>query len=252
MATETITLILDTPMERGKCYIVSGTITGIADNEDIQVRIGNSADSKLLFLIGDDGDFEQQFDYLTSDTFFKSLILVIDTGADSTYDFEITNLAVKLDPECATTYCSECFNLDNCGVAPTKEYLSLSWTNFDDGFGMNYTAVPLTHTLWIKGGMRNADYPYPTEDIFSTSGGDSSVIYADSVKTKELWVEEVAEYIHDALRIGIIHDDFRINGVPYTKEPGSYSPDWDTPNSLLAPVIVKLREKVQDTKNDNC
>lgn len=248
---ETITLILDDPLERGRCYIVSGTVTGIAADEDIQVRIGNETESELLFLIGADGAFSEQFDYTSSSTFFKSLILVIDTGSDSDYEFDITDLALKLDPECSTEYCSECFNLDNCGVAPTKEYLYLEWTNNDDGFGMNYTSVPLVHSLWIKGGLRNADYPYQ-EDYFSTSGGFHFPVYVDATKTVEMIVEDVPEYIHDALRLGVVHDNFTVNGVQYSKGDGGYSPDWDTPNSLMAPVVVKLRESLQDTKNENC
>lgn len=249
--TETITLNLYTPLERGKCYILSGTVSNLGAGEDIIIKIGNSTSSENVFLISADGDFSEQFDYTSSDTYFQSLILTADSGNNETFEYNITNLALKLDPECATEYCSECFDLDNCGVSNSQEYLYLEWTNNDDGFGMNYTEVPLVHSLWIKAALRNADYPYE-EDYFTTSSGNHFPVYVDSVKTVEMWVHDVPEYIHDALRIGVVHDNFTVNGTQYSKSDGGYSPDWDTPNSLLAPVIVKIREKYQDTKNENC
>lgn len=251
MAELTIPLILDQALERGKCYVISGNTTALGIGEDVQVRIGNETQSTLLFLISGEGEFSEEFNYTHSSPFFQTVYFVIDTGADSDSDFDVTDVSLKLNPDCAQEYCSECFTLDNCGVAPTKEYLYLEWTNNDDGFGMNYTGVPLIHSLWIKGGLRNADYPY-TEDYFTTSGGTHFPVYVDAVKTIELWVEDVPDYIHDALRLGVVHDEFTVNGVEYSKADGGYSPDWDTPNSLLAPVIVKLREKYQDTRNENC
>lgn len=251
MAEFIIPLILDEPLVRGKCYILSGTMSGRESGESALFEIGNDTTKEVLGTIVSDGDFSLPFNYTSSSTFFQTLYIRERTGVDSDIDFDITNLALKLSEDCATEYCSECFNLDNCGTQPTKEYLFLEWNNNDDGFGMNYTSAPLTHSLWIKGGLRNADYPYQ-EDYFTTSGGTHFPVYVDSVKTVEMWVEDLPEYIHDALRLGVVHDNFTVNGLPYSKAEGGYSPDWDTPNSMLAPVVVKLREKFQDTKNDNC
>lgn len=251
-ATDTIPLILDESLERGKCYLIEGNLEDIIAGESIQVYMGNDTTRELITtLVFTDTTFSLPFDYTTASTFYQSLILVMNSNVKSQIEFDVTNLSLKLSPDCAQEYCSECFNLDNCGTNPTKEYLFLEWTNNDDGFGMNYTGVPLVHSLWIKGGLRNNDFPY-TEDYFTTSGGTSFPVYVDAVETIELWVEDVPAYIHQALRIGVVHDEFTVNGVEYTKADGGYSPDWDTPNSLLAPVIVKLREKYQDTRNENC
>lgn len=239
-----IELVLES-LTRGKCYILTGTMSDRDLGESALFQIGNSTTKDVLGSIVANGDFSLFFDYETADTFYKS-IYIIENG-----DFNLTNLELKLDSACATEYCSECFDLDNCGVSNSQEYLYLEWTNNDDGFGMNYTEVPLVHSLWIKGALRNADYPYE-EDYFTTSSGNHFPVYVDSVKTIEMWVHDIPEYIHDALRIGVVHDSFTVNGSQYAKSDGGYSPDWDTPNSLLAPVIVKLREKYQDTKNENC
>lgn len=239
-----IELVLE-PLTKGKCYIITGTMSERDTGESALFQIGNDVSKDVVGSITANGDFSLSFDYETTATFYKSLFIT-ENG-----DFNITNLELKLDTECATEYCSECFDLDNCGVSNSQEYLYLEWTNNDDGFGMNYTGVPLVHSLWIKGALRNADYPYE-EDYFTTSSGTHFPVYVDSVKTIEMWVHDLPTYIHDALRIGVVHDLFTVNGVEYTKGEGGYSPDWDTPNSLLAPVIVKLREKFQDTKNENC
>lgn len=251
MAEFIIPLTLDQQLERGKCYLLTGTMAGRESGESALIQIGNDTTKDLLGTLVADGDFSLPYSYTTSSPYAQTLYIAERTGADTDVDFQITDLALKLNPSCAEEYCSECFSLDNCGVAPTKDYLHLEWTNNDDGFGMNYTGVPLIHSLWIKGGLRNEDYPY-TEDYFTTSGGTHFPVYVDSVKTIEMWVEDVPAYIHDALRLGVVHDEFTVNGVDYAKAEGGYSPDWDTPNTLLAPVIVKLREKYQNTKNENC
>lgn len=245
-----IELVLE-PLQRGKCYIFSGTMTDWVTGQGISVLIGNSTETFPLGAVATNGDFTFSFYYTSSDTFYKSIYILENPLTGDPATFDIINLSVKLDPDCATEYCSECFELDNCGVSNSQEYLYLEWTNNDDGFGMNYTSVPLIHSLWIKGALRNADYPYE-EDYFTTSSGTHFPVYVDSVKTVEMWVHDLPEYIHDALRIGVVHDSFTVNGREYAKADGGYSPDWDTPNSLLAPVIVKLREKFQDTKNENC
>lgn len=251
-ATEVISLIFDEPLERGKCYLLTGVLSGRVSGEHFQIRVGNDTTEEFITTIVTNGDFSVPIDYTASSPFYKFVSLTLFSNVNDTINFDITELSLKLDPECAQEYCSECFTLDNCGTNPTKEYLYLEWTNNDDGFGMNYTGVPLIHSLWLRAGLRNEDYPY-TEDYFTTSGGTHFPVYVDSVKTVELWVDDgVPAYIHDALRLGIVHDEFTVNGVEYTKGDGGYSPDWDTPNSFLAPVIVKLREKYQDTRNENC
>lgn len=239
-----IRLILDLNLTRGKCYTVSGTASGIGAGESALIEVGNATTTDSVGTVNADGDFSFDFNYTASATFYKSLYF-IETGT-----FDITNLSLKLDSDCATQYCSECFDKNDCDYP--GETLNLKWTNnTKDAFGLNYTAVPLTHTLTVKGGLRNYDYNYD-EEYFNTSKGFNFPVYVDSIKQIEMWVHDVPEYIHDALRIGIVHDDFRVNNVKYTKVEGGYSPDWDTPNSLLAPVIVKLREQTQDTKNRNC
>lgn len=241
-----IRILLDTTLERGKCYKLTGSAV-VVFPEELSFYIGNETAKDLIFTIpSSPGSFELDFSYDSDDTFYQSIYVDLNGN-----DIDITDLAVTLDPECATEYCSECFQKQECPDPPNHEEMFLKWTNDDDGFGMNYTALPLVHTLWLKGGLRNDDYTYD-EEYFTTSDGKNFPVYVDAIKQVSMYINDIPAYIHDALRLGIVHDEFSVNGTLYTKGDGGYSPDWDTPNSLLAPVIVKIREQIQDTKNQHC
>lgn len=231
------------PLECGRCYIITGTLVSTSGSSNFAWSIGNTYEGTLFPVVSGLGDFSQSFEY-TGDILYETIYI------ENTNAPVIDNLELKLSEECAEEYCSECFSLEDEQCC-SGEYLTLQWTNNDDGFGFNYTSMPLVHSLTIKGGLRNADYPYD-EDYFNTSSGRFFPVYVDAVKTQEMWVERIPEYIHDALRLGVVHDEFTINGQTYSKAEGGYSPDWDTPNSFLAPVIVKVRKRTQNTKNVNC
>lgn len=231
------------PLEEGRCYTLSGTVVA-SSGDGVIFYIGNDETTYTigspLYTNGQTIDLD--FTY-TVGRYYQKLFMDL-TGEN----IQVNDLRLELSPECAEKYCSECFSLEKC---EEPEYLTLEWTNDDDGFGINYTSLPLVHSLTVKGGLRQADYTYD-EDYHTTSAGRFFPVYVDSVKMQEMWVERVPEYIHDALRLGVVHDHFTINGVSYSKAEGGYSPDWSTPDSFLAPVIVKVRQRTQDTKNINC
>lgn len=240
----TIQLEIGNDLEKGKCYIITGTMTNRDVGESARFEIGNDQTTDIIGTITANGAFSLSFDYEADDTFYQTLY-IFESG-----DFDITDLALNLDESCAVQYCSECFKLNNC-VADTPEVVYLEWTNNDNGFGINYESMPLIQSLYLTGGIRNMNYDYE-EDNFIDSKNGFSVLYSSRTKLVELWIHDIPEYLHDALSAGIMHDEFTVNGVAYGKPEGGYSPDWETPQSLMAPVIVKLREKVQDTKNINC
>lgn len=246
-----IRLVLDTELERGKCYTFAGTV---AANTNVIFYIGNEVQKTFLLQVTTAGaefsfshtkDTLAPLNYTTASTLYNSLYVEFITEGD------ITNLAVKLDEQCALEYCSECFKLEDCTYPSSQELVYLEWTNKDDGFGFDYTSLPLIHSVWLKGGLRDDDYTYD-EEYFSTSNGRHFPVYVDAVKTQALYINEIPAYIHDAIRLGVVHDDFKINGVRFTKAEGGYNPDWNTPESLLAGVIVRVREQTQNTKNYHC
>ncbi len=237
-----IELVLQIPLTRGKCYTLAGELTNASPGARAQFKMGNDQVQNSIGLQTGNGVFSFDFNYTATTTFNQSLF-VAENGT-----FSLINVSIKLQESCQQDYCSECFSLETC---TEPEYLNLQWTNNDDGFNINYTSLPMTQTLTVKGGLRQQDYTYD-EDYFTTSRGKNFPVYVSAIKNVEMWVERVPEYIHDALRIAIVHDNFTVNLVEYSKGEGGYSPDWQTPQSFLAPVIVRLREKTQDTKNLNC
>lgn len=230
------------PLTVGRCYVLSGTVEAEGASGVVFYAGNNETTYSISSPVYGDGDtISLEFTY-PEGRYYQSLFM------DITGTVQVNDMQLLLDEECAEGYCSECYSLEECRE---PEYLTLQWTNDDDGFGINYTSLPLVHSLTVKGGLRNADYTYD-EDYHNTSAGRYFPVYVDSVKMQEMWVERVPEYIHDALRLGVVHDHFTINGESYSKAEGGYSPDWNTPQSLLAPVIVKVRKRTQDTKNINC
>lgn len=247
-----IRLLLDTALERGKCYRLQGTA---AANTIFSLYIGNETQKDFIIQMATSGspaNFDEAINYTTTSTLFNSVYVEDHSPLFPSADpVDITEFSLTLDPACATEYCSECFSLEECTDPPNQELVFLQWTNEDDGFGFNYTSLPLIHSLWIKGGLRDDDYSYD-EEYFTTSDGRNFPVYVDALKSQSLYINEVPAYIHDAIRLGLVHDTFKINGSLYTKADGGYSPDWNTPNSLMAGVIVKVREQTQDTKNQHC
>lgn len=227
-----------TGLEVDKCYYISGTITNYTAGSTV-FRIGDGSTFDTLLTVSANGGFVKRFTYdgTTDYTYFQ-----ISTG-----NMQLNDLMLRLDPACNPVVCSECFKLTDCERC---EHMKLSWTNNDDAFGFSFQS-PFTQTVYIQGGLRVPDYPYE-EEYFTTSERSTFPIYVAARKTQELWIHEIPEYLHDAIRLGVVHDSFYINDVKYVKVEGSYTPDWDVPNTLLAPVIVKVAEAVQNTTNSNC
>lgn len=231
-------------LEPGKCYYISGITSGIGGGESVEVELGTSPDFDSIGTVTTNGSFSLLFSYSGSPLYTEMRITITGTG------ITVENFKLRQQQACSDTVCTECYVVTNC-EPPHREHLLLEWTNNEDGLGFNYSGMSFNQSLYIVGGLRNADYPYD-EELFQDSIQQRFPIYAQSTKTKELWIHDLPEYLHDAIRVALIHDEFYIDGVRQVKMEGAYSPDWDTPNSLLAPAIVTLTEFSQDTVNDNC
>lgn len=231
----------------GDCYYFTGLAANRQIGESALIEIGNGTTFDTLGTVSANGGFVFFFTYDTGEDYTE--INITFTGGE----FDLTQLKLRLRSECDEKICSECFRLQDC-TPPHREHLKLEWTNNDgdnsEAFGFNY-AVPFTQSLYIVGGLRNANYSYD-EEIFQTSIQERFPIYVAATKVKELWVHELPEYLHDALRLALVHDIFKIDGERFVKLEGEYAPDWDTPNSMLAPVIVNVTKFDQNTVNDNC
>lgn len=231
------------PIEAGKCYAFTGSGLDFVGGESVDIEFGDGVTFDAIGTINSEGGFSFQFTYDGNPVY--DTVRLTYTGRPV-----IGNLAINLMAQCSDKICSECYQVTDC-EPPHREHLLIEYDNNEDGLGFNYSNMTFSPNFYIVGGLRNADYPYD-EEIFLNSTQERFPIYTAATKTKELWIHEMPEYMHDALRIALVHDEFYINGERFVKLEGSYTPDWDTPNSMLAPCVIKLAPFNQNTVNDNC
>ena len=118
--------------------------------------------------------------------------------------------------------------------------LLLSWTAGEDMFGFNHV-LDFTMYLRIKAKLWHPRYVYDDEEQYTNSEGVTNQIYAYTYKLYEFVTEHLPEYVHDALRIGLIHSDFYVDSVRMTKDEGDYSPQWNK-NYNLSSVSFDLKQ----------
>lgn len=150
------------------------------------------------------------------------------TFSDGGVDYESNCFDVKTEHDC------------------TKQ---LTWTNDDNAYGFDFTEG-FTQSLRVKCKKWHPSYK-KNKETFEDSQGNISVIRSSSKKIEILGIEEMPEYLHDALSIGIEHDLFEIDGIPYVVEDSEYSPKWRN-SSQLAPVEIEVIKATQNLVNENC
>ena len=252
-----------TELTRGDCYTISYDIAAADAEPSMQMIItigyGAYADQNRVCLAIEDmtsGTHTIDFNYPGSgldgcgDPFRDidyDTLYIQDFSVPAANLGTIKNLEINLQEQCADTYCSECYNISSC-----QEGMLLQWTNDDNGLGFNYAQLGFIQQLRVNGGLRIPTGFYDDETYYSDSKGDTGILYAQAIKQQELWIESIPEYLHDAIRVAIAHDHFFIDGVEYVKLEGGYAPEWDVPNTLLAGVTIGVKEKTQNTFNQNC
>lgn len=143
------------------------------------------------------------------------------------------------------TYESDCLSMDvshDCTIL-------LDWTNNDNAFGFNFSDLEFNPKLRVKAKKWHPKYT-KTKTLFKDSVGNRTMLKSDTDKEEFLTVREQPEYIHDALAIGLEHDEFQVDGVKYSNEETEYTPAWRK-SSQLAPVEIVII-KDQDLQNNNC
>lgn len=253
MASET-SLELYPVLERGKCYVLAFTLDyngSGAVNFYGGDTIDDTAGATLLGTANADGNFTFDFDFPASGGEDFTYIIIEDTG---TPESVVSNFSIKLDTECPDQVCTECLVKDDCNEP--CELPLLEWWNDDNGFGFEYENMVLRHSMYVTGGLRARRGNYPEDEVFTFSNGESQRLYAQVQQTKDLYVHDIPEYMHEAIMVGLAHDHFTVtvNGetIEYIKGSGNFEPDYDIPNSLMAGIIITLYEKNQDLYNRNC
>lgn len=198
-------------------------------------------------------------------------IVTIDMSGEADTDevlFRLSDSTGKLDIDDITLFeqaasvdddrCSECFSLGT----DFSNTLLLQWTNDDDAFLFDYEsfATPLVQYMRVPATLRRPQYPGEDKETYRDSQGNRDIIFSIVGKQYQLETEKLPEYIHDAIRVGLEHDTFKITGytwqgVYYTEqeftfEDNSYPLEWQE-GALTSPVSIPLLLEI-DLTNANC
>lgn len=149
-----------------------------------------------------------------------------------------------------TIYLSECYNLKtthNC----TK---LLKWTNnttsgFNYPYNYFYDGTKGFHHMRIECDLRSPKYTGQLS-TYDDNGGNQILYYFNNKKIKKLFINEIPEYMHDAIAIGVGHKEFYIDGSRYVVSETDYTPEWsDKPPLLYAKSQILVSKYTQDKKS---
>lgn len=127
--------------------------------------------------------------------------------------------------------------------------LLLSWTNDDNAYGFNYSDLTFEPKLRVKAKKWQPSYS-KEKQIFKDNAGNRTILKSETSKEELLTIAEMPEYLHDALSIGLEHDDFYIDGEKYTNEENDYIPKWRKSSNLAPAEIAVIKDQL--LKNNNC
>lgn len=142
-------------------------------------------------------------------------------------------------------YISDCITLKldhDCSIL-------LTWTNNEDAFGFAYSDLSFTQSLRVKAKKWMPNYT-KEKNVFKDNAGNRTILKSETSKEELLTIAEMPQYLHDALAIGLEHDDFYIDGVKYTNEETEYTPKWRKSSQLAPSEVVVIKDQL--LKNNSC
>ena len=230
-AGNTINLSQTGILTPGEIYRVVFTITSMTAGTLIP-KLGTTAG----ITVTSDGSYQM---YITS----NGADVIFSPSSD--FDGSIDNIQVYPASD-DVNVCSDCFSLKQSHGCSHL----LSWYNIEDNFDFIYS-TGYVHKMRVKGKLWKAMHK-KDKKVFKYSDASRKVLYSDSDKVQRFTLEEMPEYMHDALSSGIDHDYFIIGEDHYTAEVEDYEPNTRN-SSLLAPVTIEVIKNFQPPlKNDNC
>lgn len=140
---------------------------------------------------------------------------------------------------------SECFQVGTHACT-----LLLSWTNNDNGYGIDYETLKQVNKLRVNAKNWHPR-PKSDRDIFEFSDGSKRIIYAKTDIQKSLTIQELPEYLVEALGIGKDHDHFYIDSEEYIVNDDELDVAWRK-SSQTAPVELSISKKTSNLINKNC
>lgn len=232
------------PLIGGRCYNISFTVSNYAAGVVflntvpfgfIGAELSNGVKNFVLDLTGQPDQTVLEFE------------------ASGVTTLDIDDVTVTMQPQCfEEDACSECYVLaedfDDINICTQL----LTWTNSDNAFGFEYENLSFTQSLRHPSELWKPTYSLDQIDHLD-SAGTSTILRAQSFKVSDLDMDFMPEYEHDALRLGIRHDDFRIDAAQHFALPQDYDPDWGAGRDTeVATVIIPVRATTEDNVNENC
>lgn len=141
---------------------------------------------------------------------------------------------------------SECFKMGTFDCTQV-----LSWSSNENSYGYTYEGTNFQHEVRLQSKLWQPGYKKEKKEVFTDSAGTRKILTSRTKKEEILTIGEIPTYLHDAISVGVEHDNFYVDGVKYINEETDYDPDWRK-SSLLAPVELKVVKDSQNLQNSYC
>jgi hypothetical protein len=164
------------------------------------------------------------------------------TGSISSYSalaFYIDSIEMRGPLEVET----QCFKLGEFDCTKL-----LTWSNDENAYDHIYEGTNFQHEMRVRAKLWKPKYAKDKKEVFEYSNGARKILTSRTKKEQILTLEEMPEYLHDSLSVGIEHDNFYIDGVKYVNNETNYDPSWRN-SSLLAPVEIEVIKDEQNLQN---
>jgi hypothetical protein len=227
------------------CYVLNIVVGGYTSGT-LTIDIGNETNGVFTLIeevevITANGTYSIDIDP-SGCTTFNAVRTTLSSPTTAIYQVK----GIYLAESCAPKLCSRCFQVVNKSGC----LLELSWTNGRNFADLEYKNLGYTQSVWVEGELANATYPIEN-NVFRYGNGDTLLTYARRVKTMQLGIKDIPEHLHNAISLGLMHDEFYINGEQYRLNGDSYEPIWRR-TAKVAPVILEVFKKQENSRNQLC
>jgi hypothetical protein len=226
----------------GVQYVLSFFITSLGVGNQMRVFIDTGSGSVLWGTFTGNGPKEGFID-LTSFT-GQVTVTIYFAGGETESEFMLDTVSV-LAFEADSANVSNCFTLKETHDCT----LLIEAFNNDNAFGFNYTDGAFTQSLRVKAKMDVIGYPQEKEE-YLFSDNSRAILFARSEKEYDVKLGDAPEYIHDCLRLLLLHDNLEINSDQYIS-----SSDYDLrgrKTSRLKQAVFNVKDRVGLASNYSC
>ncbi len=226
--------ILNHVLCNGTEYDVTYTISGMAGNEEFNVRLGNENGTTRTV----DGT------YTDTITASGTSFIMIGNSTSGTQDFRVTDMSIEIATKTAT-YTSNTIKLTETTFG-CKTY-SIALCNDSDGLGFGFLNTGFRPNFRMDCSLVRGNYPMVRES-YDYSNGVKSTTYGRMRVARELGMD-VPPHLVDFMALSLLADHFYIDTDEYFVEDEEFpSVSWDD-NSHLGAFSLNVSKKQQQIEN---